>query len=118
MNRKLAVIAAIAAAAATSAFADDITADSTSYVGSKTRAEVQAELAAYKKAGVNPWSTQYNPLKDWKGSLTRGQVVGEFLTSRNEVTAFIGEDSGSAYLAGRTPEVRVQIAGEPAARRQ
>ena len=115
MNRKLAVIAAIAAAAATSAFADDITVDTTPYVGSKSRPEVQAELAAYKKAGVNPWATSYNPLKSWKGSLTREQVVGDFLTSRNEVTAFTGEDSGSAYLAGRTPEVRVQIAGQPAA---
>jgi hypothetical protein len=115
MNRHLAVLAAIAAAAATSAFADDITIDNTPYAGSKTRAEVQADLAAYKKAGVNPWSTQFNPLKTWKGSLTREQVVGEFLTSRKEATAFNGEDSGSAYLAGRTPEVRVRVAGEPAA---
>lgn len=65
----------------------------------KSRAEVQADLAAYKQAGVNPWSISYNPLKTFRSGKTRAEVTGEFLASRDAVAAMNGEDSGSAYLA-------------------
>jgi hypothetical protein len=98
MNRKLATALVLAAAAAAgNAFADDITIDSTPFVSSKTRAEVQAEAAQVR--GTSPWSIQYNPLAGFKGEMTRAQVTAQYLSSRNQVAALNGEDSGSAYLA-------------------
>jgi hypothetical protein len=70
------------------------------FVSTKTRAEVQAELAQFKQAGVNPWSaTAYNPLKYFKSTANRDQVTAAYIASRDEVAALNGEDSGSAYLA-------------------
>lgn len=99
MNRKIATALVLAAAAvAGNAFADDITI-APDFVPQATRAQVQAELAQYKQAGVNPWSTSYNPLKTFKSSTTREQVTAEYLASRDEVAALTSEDSGSFYLA-------------------
>ena len=67
--------------------------------GTKSRAQVQAELAQYKQAGVNPWSISYNPLNSFRSAKTRGQVTAEYLADRDAVAAFTAEDSGSAYLA-------------------
>ncbi len=99
MNRNFALIAVFAAAAATSAFADDITIDSTPFTSTRARAEVQAELAQYKQAGVNPWSTSYNPLKYFHSVKSREEVQQEFVASRELVQAMNGEDSGSSWLA-------------------
>lgn len=100
MNRKLAIaIIAASAAAAGSAFAEDYNAYNPVFEGSRTRAEVQAELAQYKKAGKNPWSMSYNQLTDFRSSKTRAQVVGEYIEARERVAAFTSEDSGSSYLA-------------------
>ncbi|HZY20669.1 MAG TPA: DUF4148 domain-containing protein [Ramlibacter sp.] len=77
----------------------------TAFVPSKTRAEVRAELDQYRAARVNPWSTTYNPLRNFKSATTRADVTAAYLASRDEVRAFTGEDSGSAFLAqagGRT----------------
>ena len=116
MNRKSASAFVIAAAAvAGNALADDITIDPTPFVGSKSRVEVQAELAQYKAAGVNPWSTQYNPLKQFRSAKTREQVVAEYVGARDEVAALNGEDSGSAYLA-QAPVHRVAPSATLAAR--
>jgi hypothetical protein len=115
MNRKLAIASiALASAFAGSAFAESPIYNDT-FTGTKTRAEVQAELAAYKQAGANPWSTQYNPLKYFKSTTTREAVVSAYLVSRDEVRALSGEDSGSAYLAqGRTNSVPSRtLAGTP-----
>ena len=84
MNRNI-TLAAILAVAATGAFADDISVDTTPFVSTTTRAQVQAELQQYRQAGVNPWSTQYNPLKSFHGARTRAEVQGEYLAARNEV---------------------------------
>jgi hypothetical protein len=103
MNAKIAFSAlAIAAAFAGTASAEtpDVSGQfANAAAGQVTRADVQAELAAYKKAGVNPWSTWYNPLKSFQSTTTRQAVVAEYLASRNEVKALNGEDSGSAWLA-------------------
>jgi peptidase E len=119
MNRKIASTLVIAAAAlAGNAFADDITVDTTPFAGTKSRVEVQAELAQYKAAGVNPWSTQYNPLKQFKSAKTREAVVAEYIAARDEVAALNSEDSGSAYLAqgqGRTADPSTTLAGQPRA---
>ncbi|MGZ5195896.1 MAG: DUF4148 domain-containing protein [Ramlibacter sp.] len=65
----------------------------------RTRADVQAELAQYQKAGVNPWSIRYNQLTGFRSVKTRDEVRAEYMAERNEVAAMNGEDSGSAYLA-------------------
>ncbi len=116
MNAKLALSSlVIAAAFAGNAFAESPTIDTQVFTSSKTTAEVRAELAAYRQAGVNPWSTSYNPLRNFKSATTREAVVAEFLASRDEVKALNGEDSGSAYLARmRTPAVPTNLAGQPA----
>jgi hypothetical protein len=100
MNRTIAIaIIAASAAAAGSAFAEDYNAYNPAVESTRTRAEVQAELAQFKQSGVNPSSIAYNPLEEFRGSKTRAQVVGEYLASRDRVAAFTGEDSGSSYLA-------------------
>ena len=97
---KLLVVASLAAVASFGARADD--ADASQYVlqptGSATRAQVQAELAQFRK-GANPWSTQYNPLAKFKSEVTRAQVQAAYIADRDQVAALSGEDSGSAYLA-------------------
>jgi hypothetical protein len=117
MNRKIATALVVAAAAvAGNAFADDITVETTPFTSTASRAQVQAELQAYKQAGVNPWATSYNPLRSFKSGKTRAEVTAEYLNSRDEVAALTAEDSGSAYLtqlaAGRTPNQ--YFAGQPA----
>jgi hypothetical protein len=84
--------------------------------GAVSRAQVQAELVQYKQAGVNPWSTQYNPLKTFRSEKTRAQVEAEFLADRQAVQALTSEDSGSAYLAAHrgTTAADNQFAGQPA----
>lgn len=109
----------LAAALATAGFAAQADeADGSQYAnsfnGSRSRAEVQAELAQYKQTGVNPWSTQYNPLNSFRGTRTRAQVQAEYLASREAVAAFTSEDSGSAYLAARKPVATTRFAGQPA----
>lgn len=100
MNRTLTAIAfAIAAAAAAPVLADDITIDPNEFVSTKSRAEVRAELDQYRSAGVNPWADDHDQLRAFESTLSRDEVVGEFLQARQEVAAMSGEDSGSAYLA-------------------
>ncbi|HMA08735.1 MAG TPA: DUF4148 domain-containing protein [Ramlibacter sp.] len=115
MNRKLAFILVLAAAAAGNAFADDITIDTTPFVSTKSRAQVQAELKQFQQSGSDPWAMQYDPLARFTSSRSRAQVEAEYLASRQEVAAMTGEDSGSAYLA-RNESVAghaTRLAGHP-----
>jgi hypothetical protein len=112
MNRNFALAALFAIAASGNAFADDITVDTTPFVSSRTRAEVQAELTQFKKSGTSPWSIQYNPLANFKSTVSSQQATAAYLASRNEVAAFNGEDSGSSYLAAaRAHEAGATLAG-------
>jgi hypothetical protein len=117
MNRTIASALVVAAAAfAGSAFADDITIETNAFHSTKTRAQVQAELAQYKATGTNWWSTQYNPLKTFKSDRTRADVVAEYISDRDEVAARNGEDSGSAYFAHATfprTDASTTLAGQP-----
>jgi hypothetical protein len=99
MNAKLTLSALLLAGFAGSALADDPTIVNDTFTSTRTRAEVNADLAAYRAAGVNPWATSYQPLKYFRSATTRESVVAEFLASRGEVRALTGEDSGSVYLA-------------------
>lgn len=114
MNRKI-VSALVLAAAAGSALAEGPLQHAEPFVGTRTRAEVQDELATYKRAGVNPWAFNYNHLRGFASSTTREQVQAEYIASRNEVAALHREDSGSAYftqLAGRRLQSET-LAGQP-----
>lgn len=101
MNRYAAAILALSAAA----FGGQVLAETPNavpeqkFVSSKSRADVQAELAQYKQAGVNPWSTSYNQLRGFKSATSRDAVTAEYIAARDEVAAFTREDSGSAFLA-------------------
>jgi hypothetical protein len=102
MNRYLiASVLAIAAAATSVAFADDITVDPNPFASTLTRGEVNAQLQQYRTAGVNPWATSYNQLGAFKSSRTRAEVTAEFLQARDEVAALNGEDSGASWLAAQ-----------------
>jgi hypothetical protein len=103
------------AAVAGSALAETPTVVNEPFVSSRTRAEVQAELFAYKQAGVNPWSISYNQLRGFKSNLSRQQVVADYVAARDQVAATTGEDSGSAYFAqgGRLLTSAPVLAGQP-----
>jgi hypothetical protein len=114
MNRNIAIALVLAAAAGTS-FADDITVDTTPFASTATRAEVQAELNGFKQSGVNPSSNQYNPLAQFRSQRTRAAVTAEYTQARDQVAAFNGEDSGSAYLAAHNSAavIATSVAGQP-----
>lgn len=111
MNR-ISIAALVLAASASTAFADDITIDTTPFASVRSRAEVQAELASFKQSGVNVWSNRYNPIAGFSSQRSRADVVAEYLASRREVAALTAEDSGSAALVQRRAATRV--AGQPA----
>jgi hypothetical protein len=100
MNARIAISSVLLVSAfAGSAFAETPNFANDPFASSKSRAEVQAELAAFRQSGVDPWSTQYSVQRAFTSTKTRDQVVGEYLASREEVNALNGEHSGSAYLA-------------------
>jgi hypothetical protein len=107
MNRFAATLLAVSAAA----FGGQVLAETPNavpeqpFVSAKSRADVQAELAQYKQAGVNPWSTSYNPLRAFKSTTTRDAVTAEYVAARDQVAAFTGEDSGAAYLSANQNRV-------------
>jgi hypothetical protein len=108
--------AVLIAAAAGSAFAESPTVVKDDFVSTRTRAEVQAELHAYKQSGMNPWSTSYNQLTGFRSNLTRQQVMADYLAARDEVAAVNSEDSGSAYFAQAVPQrttPTATLAGRP-----
>ena len=117
MIRKSFTVASLvlASAFAASAFAETPTVVTEPFVSTKSRAEVQAELAQYKQAGVNPWSTQYNPLRGFRSAVTREAVTAEYIASRDVVRALGAEDSGSTYFAQqRSPALDTSVlAGQP-----
>jgi len=100
MKRTLTAVA-IALTAMSSAYADDITVDSTPFVSTLGRAEVRAQLQQFQQAGANPWSIQYDPLAAFRSQRTRAEVSAEYQNARAETAALTGEDSGSALLSAR-----------------
>jgi hypothetical protein len=116
MNSKaILAVAAFAALASAGARADDITVDNTPFNSVKTRAEVQAELSQFQKAGVNPWSIRYNQLAGFKSTTTRAQVQAEYIADRDQVAVMTAEDSGSSYLSNVAAlrQVGTTLAGSP-----
>jgi hypothetical protein len=101
MNRKSLIVGLAIAAAAAAVSAESYEEYNPPFVSSASRADVQAELVQARRSGVNPWSTSYNPLSTFRSEKTRAQVTAEYISARDLVSAFTGEDSGSGYLAGR-----------------
>ncbi len=114
MNRKSLLTLALALIGTSAAFADDITLDPAPFTSTATRAQVNSELSAFRQSGVNPSSKQYNPLAQFRSQRTRADVTADYLSARERVAAFTGEDSGSAYLAARgARQGAEQYAGQP-----
>ncbi|MFT3819428.1 MAG: DUF4148 domain-containing protein [Rubrivivax sp.] len=113
MNRITRIAAiALSLAAAGSAFADDITIDPVQHQSLKTRAQVQAELAQFQAAGVNPWSMGYSMGSNFKPQLTRADVIAELKAAQasGELQGLASEDSGAAYFARvRTQAARANV---------
>lgn len=114
MNRKSLFALVVAAAAAGSAFAETPTVVNDDFVSTKTRAEVQAELLAWRQAGVNPWSIRYNPLAYFRSPASRADVTAAYIAERDAVAAIGSEDGGAVYFAKAPRAVRSEtLAGQP-----
>jgi predicted nucleic acid-binding protein len=127
MNRKLAstlsiastaaAIFAAAAMASGSAYADDITIDTTPFVSTRTRAEVRAEVkgqAEQLRIASSEFGTHSQPAPTTASGYTRAQAKAEYITARDQVHALNAEDSGSSYLAAmqRGMNAGVVVAGQ------
>jgi hypothetical protein len=111
---KLAIALVLAAAAAGNAFADDIGIDTTPFTSTASRAQVSAELEAFRASGVDPWAIDHNPLLKLDSARTRAQSSAEYIQARDEVSAFTSEDSGSSHMAQQAgPEAPTRLAGQP-----
>jgi hypothetical protein len=78
MNAKKLIAALAVLAASTSAFAGNIEAvDQSDFVSTKSRAEVQAELAQAYAQGFHPGSTDVIEFKNVASTKTRGEVQAE-----------------------------------------
>jgi hypothetical protein len=98
------VAAATVAAAflTTSAYAETPTIDTTVFVSTRSRADVQAELMGQRgqiTAAASEWTMQHNDARPFQSTLTAEQVRSEYKAARNEVRMLTGEDSGSSYFA-------------------
>lgn len=91
-------------AASHSVHSDDITVDNTVFVSARSRQDVLAELEQFKKSGTSPWSIRYSPLHTFKSQRSREEVTAELLNQRDVLRQFVGEDSGSSYMARRHAE--------------
>ncbi|MBI5279788.1 MAG: DUF4148 domain-containing protein [Burkholderiales bacterium] len=118
MNFKTISALVITAAAAGSAFAESpgTWTNAERGLATQTRAEVQAELAAFKKAGVNPWSSTYSITKDFRSTASRADVTAQYVKNRDAVAAMNSEGGGAAHFAASQPvAVSDTLAGQPAA---
>jgi hypothetical protein len=112
MNRSIATMLGIVAAAAAAAiamasgkaFADDITTETKPFVSTKSRAEIQSDLLKNSRLASeesSEWTTQYNQGHQVKSSYTSQQARADYAASREEVMQLNGEDSGSSYFSIR-----------------
>ena len=93
--------AAMIAARPGNALAESITEYTIPFAAGRSRADVQADLAAQRntlKFSASEWAMQDNPPAPPRSSRQAEQVKAEFKAARREVSALTAEDSGSAYL--------------------
>jgi hypothetical protein len=116
MNRNIAFAFVLATAAIGSAFAGEITPEPAPFTSAVSRAQVQAELAQYRRSGIDTSSYEYNPLAQFKSGTTRAEVRADYIANRDQVAANSGEGSGAEAFA-RNVNVRgadaTRLAGQP-----
>lgn len=97
-----AAVACASLIASSPAYAESPTIDTTPFVSVRSRADVQAELMAgaeLVRSGAREWVMQHNEARLATSGMTSEQARQQYIESRDQVSAFTGEDSGSAYLA-------------------
>lgn len=121
MNQRLASILAFGSTVAASllaaglmtgsAWAEGPIGDNTAFVGSRTRAEVQAELMANRHlltSAASEYALQQGEPRGPANGYTAAQARAEYIASRDEVRAMNSEHGGSGHFASapaRTPGV-------------
>jgi hypothetical protein len=116
MNRNIALAIVLATASVGSAFAGEITPEPAPFVSAISRAQVQAELAQYRRDGIDTTSYEYNPLSQFKSSTTRAQVSADYIANRDLVAALDAQARGAAAVARAADVSRgdtMRLAGEP-----
>ena len=123
MNRSALVIAAVLSTAGFAAhaesphpsgqFAHPVTQQAEPQAASQGERSKSAHQAAPGNS-ANPWSTRYNPLDSFRSERSRAEVTAEYIANRDRVSAFTGQDSGSAYLSARRGQDAPSVlAGRP-----
>lgn len=100
-----------AAIASSPAYAEGPILQETPFVGTRTRAEVQAELMSRPgllSASASEWIMQRNQPSAMASRFTGEHARAQYLAAREEVRALTSEDSGSSYLAAQ----RMRIGGD------
>lgn len=95
---------------ASSALAETPTIDTTPFVSTRSRAEVQAEVLgarAQVTAAGSEWAMQRNEQQPLMAGLTRAQVTAEYIAVREQVQAMNAEDSGANHF----PQARARGTG-------
>lgn len=109
MNAKTTLLALALAVTGSAAFAQEATSDDwMNAAATKTRAQVQSELAQARKDGtIRSWSAGY--IEPVKVAKTRAEVVSATLAARDsgELAAINGE----VYQFNRVPAVRLAASG-------
>ena len=94
--------ALLAAIGASNAYAETPTIDTTPFVSTRSRADVQAELMGNRQmvsAAASEWAMQHNQVPQLESGYTTAQAKAQFQAARDEVSAMTSEDSGSSYFA-------------------
>jgi hypothetical protein len=110
MNTKKLIAALAVLAASTSAFAGENTEaiDQSNFVSTKTRAEVQAELAQAYAQGFHPGSTDVIEFKNVASTKTRGEVQAELARGFHPGSTDVIEFTNTASTKTRD-EVRKEL---------
>jgi hypothetical protein len=107
-----AAVACLAAMASSKAYAETPTIDTTPFVSTRTRSEVQAELMSQRQvesAAASEWAMQYNHVPHLKSAYTSEQAKSEYKAARDQVSAMNSEDSGSSYMARQSARVNGSV---------
>jgi hypothetical protein len=118
MNRTIALSLVLATAAIGNAFAGDgefAHDQQAAFSSTASRAEVQSELAQYRRDGIDTSSYEYNPLSQFKSGLKRAEVTSDYIANRAQVAAMNAEASGAEAVARNVDLQRhaTTMAGDP-----
>lgn len=129
MNQRLAsafaftstcVAATLAAALMTgNALAEGPIFEDTTFVSTRSRADVRAELMASgggTTSAASEWVAQLNDSQPMKSQYTRAQARAEYIAARDQVHEMTAEHSGAAYFAQAPIRARDTVVAGSAAR--